>query len=406
MPSATTAVYTVSRPTALRTPVSQNRGTAFARGIGDVRVRVLHAGADGAGDGDDVGRVVGVARRRGREARQGREHGGALAVGRELHHFVVAIGAGDRRDPLAAMRHEVVDREAAAGALHCVDRGVGPRTGDVGVASAPGDCPQRLGERDVGDALSRHRLLGQAVPGTQVLGHARPLHRRGLPDGEAVLGQRDGRLQHGGEVEPPVARHELFPRVDHARHRHHQRAALVPGVGREAPLERQRRGRRARAVEADDGCSRLGDEREGVAADAGRVRLDDAEHRVGGHGRVDCTATLAERPERGLDREPVRGRHHRRPRPGGRRGGRRAHRVQRCRRTHVGDGDVVLGVERVAALLLRSAMVDIVAPRRLMLGGVERHQRDALAVVGDELLELDETGKRAARSCSCAASSK
>ena len=54
------------------------------------------------------------------------------------------------------------------------------------------------------------------------------------------------------EVETSVARHELLPRVDDARHRHHQRAALVPGVGCEALLERQRCGRRARAVEADD----------------------------------------------------------------------------------------------------------------------------------------------------------
>ena len=72
----------------------------------------------------------------------------------------------------------------------------------------------------------------------------------------------------------------------------------------------------------------------------------------------------------------------------------------------LGDGDVVLGVERGATLLLRSSVLDVVAPRGFVLGAVEGHQRDALAVVGDELLELDEAGEPARRSCSSAASSK
>ena len=155
-----------------------------------------------------------------------------------------------------------------------------------------------------------------------------------LPMGKPCSASSIGRPQRGREIEPSVARHELLPGVDHAGHRHHQRAALVPGVGHEALLEGQRRGRGARAVETDDQGrrrSRFGDQRERVAADAGRLRLHDAEHRVGGDGGVDRAAALAECPERGLDREPVRGRHHRRPRPGGRPGGCR-HRVQRWRR--------------------------------------------------------------------------
>ena len=324
MPSATTAVYTVSRPTALRTPVSQNRGTAFKRGsatcacASSMPARMARATATTSAGSS--GLLAGVVARRARAASTAAPWplGGSCSTSWSRYAPVIGV----THSPRCATRSSIVRQPPAP----CTALTAASAHAPVTWASRP---PRAIARSDSPSATlvmrcPGTRLLGQAVPRTQVLGHARPLHRRGLPDGEAVLRQRDGRLQHGGEVEPPVARHELFPGVDHTRHRHHQRAALVPGVGHEAPLERQRRGCGAGAVEADDGCSRFGDQREGVAADAGRVRLDDAEHRVGGHGRVDCAATLAERPERGLDREPVRGRHHRRPRPGGRRGGRRA----------------------------------------------------------------------------------
>ena len=63
--------------------------------IGDVRVRVLHAGADGAGDGDDIGGIVGIAVAGcARQARQRGEDRRALAVGWELQR---PRGRGTRR---------------------------------------------------------------------------------------------------------------------------------------------------------------------------------------------------------------------------------------------------------------------------------------------------------------------
>ncbi len=57
------------------------------------------------------------------------------------------------------------------------------------------------------------------------------------------------------------------------------------------------------------------------------------------------------------------------------------------------DGDVVFGVEVLAPFLLRGPVFGIVAPRSFVLGTIERHQGDTLAVIGHELLELDEAGE-------------
>ena len=70
------------------------------------------------GDGDHVGRVVGIVRRRVGQACQRGEHGRALTVGRELQHLVVVVLACDRRDPLAAMTGEILEGEATARGAH------------------------------------------------------------------------------------------------------------------------------------------------------------------------------------------------------------------------------------------------------------------------------------------------
>ena len=66
----------------------------------------------------------------------------------------------------------------------------------------------------------------------------------------------------------------------------------------------------AGAVVAPDRLAGLGDHAEAVAADAGHVRLDHAEHRDRGHRRVGRIAARAQRLDRGERRQRMRGRRH------------------------------------------------------------------------------------------------
>ena len=179
MPSATTAVYTVSRPAALpgsRSPRTAapccTRGSATCACASSMPARMARATATTSAGSS--GLLAGAVARRASAASTAAPWplGGSCST--SWSWYSPAIGV--THSPRCAARSSSVRQPPAP--CTASTAAVGPRTGHVRVASAPADGPQRLGERDVGDALSRHGVLGQPVPGTQVLGHARPLHRR------------------------------------------------------------------------------------------------------------------------------------------------------------------------------------------------------------------------------------
>jgi hypothetical protein len=129
----------------------------------------------------------------------------------------------------------------------------------------------------------------------------------------ALFRRPDRRLQQPIEAEPAVVTQDPLPGVDRARHRYGMRRGQRHRMDLplQIPLDISRGGGPARTVIGDDLALALRlHQRETVATDAGRLRLDHAEQRTGRNGRVHCGAAGAHHLDRGKRRLRVRGRHH------------------------------------------------------------------------------------------------
>jgi len=131
-------------------------------------------------------------------------------------------------------------------------------------------------------------------------------------DGKSVLGVVDRGRERAIEGKASMRVEDRRPGVDRARHGHG--VDRVARDGGDAPrherLERGARAGAAGAVVAPDRLPRHVQHAEAIAADAGHLRLDHAQHRDRGHRRVGCVTARAQRLDGGKARQRVRGRGH------------------------------------------------------------------------------------------------
>ena len=123
-----------------------------------------------------------------------------------------------------------------------------------------------------------------------------------------MLGQVDRRLKHAGAVEAAEAVEGRQPAAQRARH---ARGADVGVQGLEAG-ERRRVGCRGRAADVVEdvhgaGASLVNGHEAAAATQPGHERLDHAQRRADGHGRVDGIAALHQDAQSGGGGEPVGG---------------------------------------------------------------------------------------------------
>ena len=221
--------------------------------------------------------------------------GDALAVGRQLPDVEAAVARGHRLDPIGGMRREVPQGHVAVelgglgddafGDLAFVERRR-PAFGDLAVAAPQ----QRIAEHvpEARDAALRVVHGGQVReafcgPVTEL---RRGDHGR---ERKALLGVVDGGLQAARETQPPEAFAEHCPAADTPGHRPRQRAlarnAAQPQRVRLLQVPRVRCP--PAGVEPEQPLIlRRPHEGEQVPADAVAAGLGQAEHGVGGDGRI------------------------------------------------------------------------------------------------------------------------
>jgi hypothetical protein len=181
-----------------------------------------------------------------------------------------------------------------------------------------GDRPQcgcKLG-------IAQHRPGGLRLPvgseevraGRRLFGERREftrLPREPVGDRKALLRELDHRLEERGPGELSVARVRDFQQPRRAGHAH--RTSPDDGrtkVHRLPVLEEKRLGRArgrglARVVAFDALRSCVEVEKEGAAAEAGRLRFDERQHELGRDHRVDGVAAAIEHAQSRVDRERV-----------------------------------------------------------------------------------------------------
>ena len=130
---------------------------------------------------------------------------------------------------------------------------------------------------------------------------------------ESLVGEGDRRLRQFGEGARAEPVHRLVQKAECAGHRsgpataHGNRLEAVRGKRLRGERERQRTG----AVERHRWSTWLDDDEERIAADTGRLRLDDVEHQRSGHRRVDRVPTVAQDLHRGCGGARIRRRRRR-----------------------------------------------------------------------------------------------
>ena len=164
-------------------------------------------------------------------------------------------------------------------------------------------------------AQARRAAAGQKdAPGrgveAQDLRGVAPIERDPLGDRVAVPGEGDGRLKHFAQALGAVILQQGGPGIHGAGHGDRV-GRLLADLG--DALLREPAGigggrRPSGAVEGNHLAAALGrEEHEAIAADAGRLRLDDALHGAGGDRRVHGVAAVLKYPQRRHRGERVRG---------------------------------------------------------------------------------------------------
>ena len=234
---------------------------------------------------------------------------------------MAAICRRDRLDPFGALPGEILERVEAAQLVAALDD-VG---GDGPFVEAARALPWRCG----GSSRASAGILTRSPsPGMRPCG----MKRRAAPGSLAIFGPAREKSQAGrGVMTTPSSASSIAgwssaamslvpyrlekrePGIDGARY----------GGGMDAldgdlaepslliPRGRRLHRRAAGAVERHGRAGLRRVEHEAVAADAGHVRLGDAQHRRGGERRVDGVAAGAQHVERGERRQWVRGGRHR-----------------------------------------------------------------------------------------------
>ena len=228
----------------------------------------------------------------------------ALRVWRDRGDLDASVRGGDRLDPVATVRRDVIRGHHAACLLDGAGNLLADRTAVVGVAPTVGDRAQRRREEWLAEARARSARRSEdgarcLVEGRQA-GGDRPRGDRGQL--VAVVGGASGGKQRIGEGTAAESVQELSPGIDRARDVDRQRAALRHRVvaGTTDRLDRQGGGGPAAAVEPVQALvGRIPDQGERVAAESAGVAVHDGEHRVRRDGRIDRGAARAKRVDAG-----------------------------------------------------------------------------------------------------------
>ena len=244
----------------------------------------------------------------------------ALAVGRAFVDRVAPVVGLDRGHVLAPRPGEVLERVQPAQAVQMADQILGHGARVEGVTALFGNQGEGFGQLGLAMHLAdrgRTAVGQEDAPGRGVALQERldrrPVAVDPLVDDIAVPGEADGRLQHPAETHGAVIAQQAVPGVDRAGHG--DRMGRLLGDRRDAltvePLGPRRRGRPPGAVVGDDLLGPAGrDQGEAVAADPGRLGLDHALHRAGGHRGVHRVAAGLEHLDRRQRGERMGGRRH------------------------------------------------------------------------------------------------
>ena len=243
-----------------------------------------------------------------------------LPVGRALVDVEAPVVGADRLDLLRREGGEIVRRHRAAVGGEVGGDLVGDGAAIEGVAAALRDQAQRLRQcRQAVDGAGGGRAAAGQVEGAGVLAGLellriqRPVVGDAAVDDEAFLGIADGGLQHRVEAHGAVVREQPLPGADGARHGDRMRALEADGVDAPLPepVHAQPRRRGTRAVDGvgrHPAARRI--EREAVAADAGRLRLDHTLDGAGRDRRIHGIGARSQHLDRRRRGQRVRGRRH------------------------------------------------------------------------------------------------
>ena len=212
------------------------------------------------------------------------QHGDAGPVRRALPDVEAFIHGADRGGGFGGVRGEVVERVQAPDSAQGLDHVLGDRALVKRVAAVFRDCPQRLGKLGLMDDIASHRRLAvrqQIAPGVgaffQLVELVLPVERDARRDHIAFFRGLDRGLQQAVEPELAVIAQDHRPGIDRAGNgdgmRRGQRDRL--DVVLEIPLGRRgHRGAAGAVVGNDLALAPRLNQREAIAADAGRLRLD------------------------------------------------------------------------------------------------------------------------------------
>ena len=217
------------------------------------------------------------------------QHGDAGSVRRALPDVETFIHGADRHRRLGGVAGEVFQRVQAAGGPQGLDHVLGDRALVEGIGAALGDRPQRLAKLRLLDHVAgdgRLAVRQQIALGVdallQLLEAVLPVEGDAGRDDIAFFGRLDRRLEQSIEAEFAVVAQDRRPAIDRAgngdRVRRGQRDRIH--IALEIPFRRRRLRCAARAVIGNDLALALRlDQREAIAANAGRLRFDHREQR-------------------------------------------------------------------------------------------------------------------------------
>ena len=211
-----------------------------------------------------------------------------------------------RESPVAGQVGQREPARVGGVAVHGRHDRLGERPFVQGTCTVPSH--QRERRRVLGIAQQRAHRLGAAVvavvkrPCEPVLAQGGVAFEQGVqprPDGEALLGQLDRRLE---QPRPGQAAVGEVSQLEHAQQSRHADRTAAHGRG----LKGQRRALRAEEKRVVDRCRRglaavvgahalaVPVQQEGAPADAAGLRFDQAEHHLCGHRRVERRAAFAQ----------------------------------------------------------------------------------------------------------------
>jgi len=241
------------------------------------------------------------------------QDGDPLAVGRKLPHVVAAVVGRDRLDPLGRMVGEILQVEKPVALPAGGDDLFRDRTAIKRVATPLGDQPIVRGQLGILEHLAD---FGWLPLGTIGGGHARvaagtwPAAVDDLADRESFFRVFDGRRQKLRQSHRPESLPQLIPTIDAAGNGPRVNAAeSADSALAQGPASHGVRTAAAGVKSVKFFGLGVPVNAEEVASQAARARFHEAEHRIGGDGRIGRGSAFLEDVEANLGCQRLRAAH-------------------------------------------------------------------------------------------------